>query len=51
MSDDSSTALHTAFRENAAAIYRFVYAQVGNREAAEDLTSIVFLKAVQLARG
>jgi RNA polymerase sigma-70 factor (ECF subfamily) len=47
MSDESSTALHTAFQENAAAIYRFVYAKVGNREAAEDLTSVVFLKAVR----
>jgi RNA polymerase sigma-70 factor (ECF subfamily) len=48
MPDESSTALHTAFQENAAAIYRFVYAKVGNREAAEDLTSVVFLKAVRL---
>jgi RNA polymerase sigma-70 factor (ECF subfamily) len=47
MSDESSTALHTAFQENAAAIYRFVYAKVGNRETAQDLTSVVFLKAVR----
>jgi RNA polymerase sigma-70 factor (ECF subfamily) len=47
MSDTSSMALHTAFQENAAAIYRFVYAKVGNRETAEDLTSVVFLKAVR----
>lgn len=39
-------------RDNIAAIYHLIYASVGNREEAEDLTSRVFVKASQyLARG
>ena len=41
------TPLGSTFRENAARIYRFIYAKVGNREAAEDLTGEVFLKATR----
>lgn len=39
--------LGSAFQENAAKIYSFIYAKVGNREATEDLTSQVFLKAAR----
>jgi RNA polymerase sigma-70 factor (ECF subfamily) len=39
--------LNTLYEENLAAIYRFVYSKVGNREEAEDVTSQVFVKAVR----
>jgi RNA polymerase sigma-70 factor (ECF subfamily) len=39
--------VHTFYRENLGPIYRFVFSKVGNREEAEDLTSLIFLKAVR----
>jgi len=41
------TALGSAFWENATKIFGFIYAKVGNREVAEDLTSQVFVKAAR----
>jgi len=35
------------YADNVTAIYRFIYSKVGNREEAEDLTSKVFMKAMQ----
>jgi RNA polymerase sigma-70 factor (ECF subfamily) len=35
------------YEQHVAAIYRFIYVKVGNREEAEDLTSQVFLKALR----
>jgi RNA polymerase sigma factor (sigma-70 family) len=43
----AGSALGSAFQENVTKIYSFIYAKVGNRETAEDLTSQVFLKAVR----
>lgn len=55
MSEDHSTpnmepdlATFRAFYEaHIAAIYRFVYSKVGNREEAEDITALVFTKALR----
>lgn len=42
--DDTVERLYT---ESLPALYRFIYSKVGNREEAEDLTSQVFVKALQ----
>ena len=39
--------LEQLYQEHLDRIYRFVYSHVRNREAAEDLTSQIFLKAVR----
>ena len=38
--------LRALYEETLPAIYRFVYSKVGNREEAEDLTSQIYLKAL-----
>ena len=38
--------LRSLYEETLPAIYRFIYGKVGNREEAEDLTSQVYLKAL-----
>lgn len=41
-----SDQLRSFYEEHVRVIYRFIYARVGNREEAEDLTSQVFMKAM-----
>ena len=41
-----SDQLRRFYEEHVRVIYRFIYARVGNREEAEDLTSQVFMKAL-----
>jgi len=48
MEPDGNDLLQVIYEENLSAVYRFIYARVGNREEAEDLTSQVFTKAVAL---
>jgi RNA polymerase sigma-70 factor (ECF subfamily) len=47
ISAPETLSLDHLYQEHLAAIYRFVYSKVGNREEAEDLTSQVFIKAVR----
>ena len=42
-----ASGVRALYEQHVAAIYRFIYAKVGNREEAEDLTSQVFLKALR----
>jgi RNA polymerase sigma-70 factor (ECF subfamily) len=42
-----ASTVRALYEQHVAAIYRFIYAKVGNREEAEDLTSQVFLKALR----
>ena len=46
-SAEQQPALAELYDAHLAAVYRFVYSKVGNREEAEDLTSQVFIKAVR----
>jgi RNA polymerase sigma-70 factor (ECF subfamily) len=39
--------INALYEDHLAAIYRFIFSKVGNREEAEDLTSQVFMKAVR----
>jgi RNA polymerase sigma-70 factor (ECF subfamily) len=45
--DPDVQGLQRVYQENLDLIYRYVYSRVGNREDAEDLTSLVFLKAMR----
>jgi RNA polymerase sigma-70 factor, ECF subfamily len=42
-----ASSVRALYEQHVAVIYRFIYAKVGNREEAEDLTSQVFLKALR----
>jgi RNA polymerase sigma-70 factor (ECF subfamily) len=44
---DDASGVRALYEQHVAAIYRFIYAKIGNREEAEDLTSQVFLKALR----
>lgn len=44
---DDADALAALYRRHVAAIYRFCERRLGNRQAAEDATSAVFLKAIR----
>lgn len=43
---DGPSGLRALYEDTLPAIYRFIYGKVGNREEAEDLTSQVYLKAL-----
>ena len=47
MASDSPGRFEQVYDEHVVGIYRFVYARVGNRPDAEDLTAQVFVRAVE----
>jgi RNA polymerase sigma-70 factor (ECF subfamily) len=48
--ESQSLAWEAVYRETAVVVYRFIYARVGNRHDAEDLTTQVFIRALPRLR-
>ena len=45
--DQSTPDFHAFYENHILLLYRYIYSKIGNREEAEDLTSQVFMKALQ----